>query len=125
MLSLAEPLSYDNPPASYISSTPVSAIIKRLAWYWLAPDTRKGYAAAINFYVSFFAVHNEKPWPAQTIMLEDWAATRIIGSTLPKQGRIKPDAVLSYLLALKLYHIDRRLSLGGFDNPRMALIIKG
>ena len=112
MLSLAEPLSYDDPPASYLSSTPGSAIVKRLAWYGLAPDTRKGYAAAINSYVSFCAVHNEKPWPAQTIMLEEWAATRIFGSTLPKQGQIKPDAVLSYLSALKSYHIDSRLSGG-------------
>ncbi len=58
-------------------------------------------------------------------MLEEWAAPRIYGSTLPKQGQIKPDTVLSYLSALKSYHIDRRLSLKGFDDPRMALIIKG
>ncbi len=57
-------------------------------------------------------------------MLEEWVATRIFGSTLPKQSQIKPDAVLSYLLALKSYHIDWWVSLGGFDNPRMALIIK-
>ncbi len=124
MLSLAESLSYDDPPASYLSSIPGSAIVKRLAWYWLAPDPRKSYAAAINSYVSFCAVHNEKPWPAQTIMPEEWAATRIFGSTLPNQGQIKPDAVLSYLSALKSYHIDRRLSPRGFDDPRMALIIK-
>ncbi len=71
MLSLAEPLSYDDPQAFYLSSTPGSAIFKRLAWYWLAHDTRKGYVAAINSYVSFCVVHNEKPWPAQTIMLEE------------------------------------------------------
>lgn len=58
-------------------------------------------------------------------MLEEWAANRIYGSTLPKQGQIKPDTVSSYLSALKSYHIDRRLSLKGFDDPRMALIIKG
>ncbi len=58
-------------------------------------------------------------------MLKEWAATSIFGSTLPKQGQIKPDAVLSYLSALKSYHIDRRLSPGVFDDPRMALIIKG
>ncbi len=125
MLSLAEPLSYDDPPASYLSSTSGSAIVKRLAWYRLAPDNRKGYAAAINSYVSFCGVHNQKLWLAQTIMLEKWAATRIFGSTLPKQGKIKPDAILSYLSALKSCHIDRRLSLGGSDNPPMALIIKG
>ncbi len=55
-------------------------------------------------------MHNEKPWPAQTIMLEKWATTCIFGSTLPKQSQIKPDAVLS---------------VEGFDDPRMALIIKG
>ncbi len=125
VLSLAEPLSYDDLPASYLTSTPGSAIVKRLAWYGLAPDTKKGYAAAINFYVSFCAMHNKKPWLAQTIMLEEWAATRIFGSTLPKQGQIKPDAVLSYFSVLKSYHIDRRLNLGGFDDPRMTLIIKG
>lgn len=32
---------------------------------------------------------------------------------------------MSYLSALKSYHIDRRLNLKGFDDPRMALIIKG
>ena len=58
-------------------------------------------------------------------MLEEWAANRIFGSILPKQGQIKPDTVASYLSALKSYHIDRQLSLKGFDDPRMALIIKG
>ncbi len=58
-------------------------------------------------------------------MLEEWAATRTFESKLPKQGQIKPDAVLSYLSALKSYHIDRRLSLGDFDDLRIALIIKG
>ncbi len=125
MLPLAELLSYDEPPASYPSSTPGSAIIKRLAWYGLDPATRKGYAAAINSYVLFYAAYIGKLWPAQTIMLGEWAATRIFGSKLPKQGQIKPDAVLSYLSAFKSYHIDRRLSLEDFDDPRMAFIIKG
>lgn len=125
MSQLAEPLAYDDPPASYLSSTPGSTIVKRLAWYGLALDTRKGYAAAINSYVSFCALYNKQLRPASTTMLEEWAAPRIYGSTLPKQGQIKPDTVLSYLSALKSYHIDRRLSLKGFDDPRMALIIKG
>ncbi len=111
-------------PASYLSSTLGSAIVKRLAWYRLAPDTREGYAAAINSYVSFCAVDNEKLWLTETIMLEEWAATRIFRRTLNKKSQIKPDAVMSYLSALKLYHIDRRLSLGNFDDPRIAPIIK-
>ena len=57
-------------------------------------------------------------------MLEEWAATPIFGNTLPKQCEIKPDAVLSYLPTLKLYHMARRLSLGGFADSRIAFIIK-
>ncbi len=124
VLSLAEPLSYNDPRASYLSSTPGSAIVKRLAWYRLALDNRKGYISAIHSYVLFCVVYNKKLWPAQTIMLEEWAATPIFESTLSKQGQIKPDAVLSYLSALKSYHTDRCLSLWGFDDPRMTLIIK-
>ncbi len=125
MLSLAQHLLYDDPPAFYLSATPGSAIVKRLAWYRLAPNTRKGYTASINSYVSFCVVHNEKSWSAPTIMLEEGAVTRIFGNTLPKQGQLNPDAVPSYLLALKSYHIDRRLSLGRFYDPQMALTIKG
>ncbi len=43
----------------------------------------------------------------------------------PKQGQIKPDTVANNFSALKSYHIDRRLSLKGFDDPLMALIIRG
>ncbi len=32
---------------------------------------------------------------------------------------------MSYLSALKSYHINRHLSLEGFDNPCIAIIIKG
>lgn len=56
-------------------------------------------------------------------MLEEWAANRIFGSTITKQGQVKPDIVLSYLSALKSYHIDRQLSLK-VDDPRMALTIQ-
>lgn len=57
-------------------------------------------------------------------MLEEWAANWCYASTLLKQSQIKPDTVVSYLSALKSYHIDRRLSLKGFDNLWRALIIK-
>ena len=123
--SLAEPLSFDEPPTSYLSSTPGSTIVKRLAWYGLASDTRKGYSSAIDSYEAFCAVFNVQPWPASASILEEWAANRIFGSTLPKQGQVKPETVSSYLSALKSYHIDRQLSLEGLNDPRMALIIKG
>lgn len=92
MSLLAEPLLYDEPPASYLSSTSGSTIVKRLAWYGLAPDTRKGYAAAIDSYESFCALFNKSSWPVTTRVLGEWAANQIFGiSTLSKQDQIKSD----------------------------------
>ena len=122
---MAEPIEFDDPPASYLSSTPGSTIVKRLAWYGLAPGTRKGYNSAIDSFESFCMLRQRPAWPAAVEMLEEWVAYRIYGSTLPKQGQVKPETMSSYLLTLKSYHIDRHLSLEAFDTPRIALIIKG
>lgn len=46
-------------------------------------------------------------------------------STILKQGQIKPDKILSYLLALKSYYFNWQLNLKGFNKPQMAFIIKG
>jgi hypothetical protein len=64
-------------------------------------------------------------WPASSDSLEEWAANRIYGSTLPKQGRIKPDTMTAYLAGVRSYHIDKKLSTQAFENPRLAWIIKG
>lgn len=74
---------------------------------------------------SYFVYSLMKTRGLHPTMLEEWAANRIFGNTLPKQGQIKPETVASYLSALKSYHIDWRLSLKGFDDRRMTLIIKG
>lgn len=99
-------MAYNKLPASYLLCTSGSIIVKRLAWYGLVPNIRKGYAAAINAYVLFCALYNKEPELASTIILKEWAATRMYGSTLPKQGQIKPDIILSYLLALKSYYFN-------------------
>ena len=57
-------------------------------------------------------------------MLEEYTANRIFENTLPKHGQVKPNTVLSYLSALKFYHIDKQFSLKGFENPQMAFIIR-
>ncbi len=64
-------------------------------------------------------------WPATKFLLEEWVAHRIFGSTLPKQGQVKPETMETYLSALKSYQIYRHLSLEAFDTPQIALIIKG
>ncbi len=122
---MAEPIVFDDPPAAYLSFTPGSAIVKRLAWYDLAPNTRKGYNSAIESFESFCAMMQRPAWPATKFLLEEWIAHRIFRSTLSKQGQVKPETVGTYFSALKLYHINRHLSLEAFDTPRIALIIKG
>lgn len=117
MSALAELFVYNDSPTSYLFSILKLTIVKCLAWYSLAPNIKKGYSAVINTYVIFCALHNKEPWPVSTTMLEEWAANRIFGNTLLKQGQVKPDKVLSYLSALKSYHIDKRLSLKNFDDP--------
>lgn len=89
MSLLAEPILFDEPPASYLSTTPGPAIVKRLAWYGLAPDTWKGYATPIDLFEDLCMLCNKKPWPASTHMLEEWAGNCIFRSTLPKQGSYK------------------------------------
>lgn len=106
MSPLIEPLVYNDPPIFYLFSTPGSTIVKRLVWYRLTSNTKRGYVATINFYTSFYTFYNEKSWPTSRTILEEKAATRIYRSTLPKQGQIKPDTVISNLLALKSYHIN-------------------
>ncbi len=122
---MAEPIEFNNPPASYLSSTPGFTIVKRLVWYGLAPDIRKGYTLAINLFESFYVLQQKPAWPTTIEMLEEWVAYCIYESTLPKQDQVKPKTMSSYLSALKSYHIDRHLSLEAFDTPRITLIIKG
>lgn len=49
----------------------------------------------------------------------------MFGSTAEYLGQVKPDTMLSYLSALRSYHVDRNLSIEAFDNPRLDRIIKG
>lgn len=122
--SLAKPFEYDDPFESYLSLSPNSDIIKLLIRYGLALNTRKSYIIVINSYNLFYVLHCQETYLSSTIILEEWVVTKILGSTLPKQAQIKPDTMINYLSTLKSYHTDRNLSLKGFDDPWMALIIK-
>ncbi len=121
---MAEPIAFDNPPAAYLSSTPGSAIVKRLAWYGFASYTKKSYNSAIELFESFYVMMKRPAWSTTKFLLEEWVAHWIFGSILPKQGQVKPETVGTYLSALKSYHIDRHLIFAAFDTPRIALIIK-
>lgn len=121
MFILAKPLSFHESLAPYLYSKSGSTIVKQLVWYGLAPDTRKGYAAAINSYKSFCALFNEKSWPALTTMLEEWVANRIFGSTLlnkAKQSSIQWPATCR--------HSTCTTSIAGWVlKASLTLIIKG
>lgn len=99
MFPLTKLFAYNDSPISYLFSTLGLTIVKHLAWYGLVPDIRRGYIAAINSYNSFYTFHNKKSWLISMNMLEEWAVTRIYRSMLPKQGQIKSNTIISYLLA--------------------------
>lgn len=124
MSSLAEPLHFTEPPASYLSSTSGSTIVKRLTWNGVSAETRNGYQTVIDSYKTFCMLFNLPAWPATSHTLEKWSANWIYGSNLSKQGQIKPDTVLSYLSELQAYHIDHSLPLDAFEGPHLAWIIK-
>lgn len=44
-----DPSRFDDPPASYLSTTPGSTIVKSLAWYFLSAETRKHYQTEILY----------------------------------------------------------------------------
>lgn len=48
-----------------------------------------------------------------------------MGSSLAKQGQIKPDTMASYLSALQSWHIDHKYSILPFKSPRMKLLLVG
>jgi hypothetical protein len=64
-------------------------------------------------------------WPASSDSLKEWAINRIYDSTLSKQERIKLDIMTAYLVDVRSYHIDKKLSTQAFENSRLAWIIKG
>lgn len=45
-------IKFNNPLASYLSLTLSSIIIKQLAWYGFAPNTKKSYTSAIDLFKS-------------------------------------------------------------------------
>lgn len=91
--------------------------VKSLLWAGLSPNTRKGYQSAIRSYEYYTKYIDTTTWPATTQSLEEWAAGRLMGSSITKQGQVKPDTVASYLSALGSWHIDHEYSTSPFESP--------
>ena len=67
---MAKPIEFDDSPAFYLSSTPGSTIVKRLAWYGLVFDIKKGYCLAIDSFELFCLLRQRPAWPAMVEILE-------------------------------------------------------
>lgn len=126
MSLLAEPIEYTSPPAAFLNAIPDRSYnFKQALWFGLSPDTRKVYQAAVKSYEYFCYTKTISPWPASLFGLEEWVTQRLFGSSIKLLSQLKPDTILSYLSALRSYHVDRNLSTGAFDNPRLDRIIRG
>lgn len=69
-----DPFRFDDPPASYLSTTPGSTIVKSLAWYFLSAETRKHYQTGVNSYETLCMFVKLSPWHATVYILEEWLA---------------------------------------------------
>lgn len=64
-------------------------------------------------------------WPAIVELLAEWAANRLMGSTITMQRQVKANTVASYLSALRSWHVDDEFSLTPFEAPRLKLLHPG
>ena len=99
--------------------------VKTLIWSGLAPKTRKGYQTGVRSYIYWAAYVGATAWPATAVLLEEWAANRIMGSAIARQGQVQPDTVASYLSAIRSWHVDHEYSLTPFETLRMKLLLQG
>lgn len=118
-------MSYDAPPQSWMDSIRGSNTVKTLIWAGLAPTTRKGYQTGIRSYIYWAAYVGATAWPATSNLLEEWAANRIMGSAIARQGQVQPDTVASYLSAIRSWHVDHEYSLAPFETLQMKLLLQG
>lgn len=125
MSSLAEPISFNAPPQSWMKSVQGSHSVKLLFWAGLSPNTRKGYQSAIRLYEYYTKYIGTTTWPATTVNLKEWAAGRLMGSSIAKQAQIKPETVAFYLSTLRSWHIDQEYSTSSFKSRRMKLLLAG
>ena len=125
MSILAAPISYNAPPQSWMNSVRGFNTVKILIWAGLSLNTRKGYQTGIRSYIYWASYVGATAWPATSDLLEEWAANRIMGSTIAKQGQVQPDTVASYLSAIRSWHIDHEYSLQPFETLRMKLLLQG
>lgn len=99
--------------------------VKQLIWAGLASKTRKSYQTGIRSYIDWAAYFGETVWPTTADLLEEWAANRIMGSTIAKQGQVQPDTVASYLSAIRSWHVDHEYSLAPFETLQIKLLLQG
>ena len=118
------PLDIDQPPLSFASVVPGSPIVQRLLWVALRPEIRRVYPSAVDSYESFCAVSGYEAYPAVSDALEKWVASQLHGGPVPKQSRVTLDTMSLYMSAVRLHHINRRLSIAAFDEPHLQRFIR-
>ena len=91
----------------------IKGLTRDLRGAGLSPNARKGYQTGIRSYIYWASYIGATSWPATAELLKEWAANRIMGSAIAKQGQVKPDTFASYL------------SLAPLETLRMKLLLQG
>jgi hypothetical protein len=69
-------------------------------------------------------INHQTLWSAILTNLKEWVVNRLYGSTLRKQGKIKPVIIQGYLSGLKSYHVNHKYSIDVFDDLRLIRLLK-
>ena len=126
MSSLADPIQPSMMPSTFKANTASpSDNYAALLWAGLTPGTRKSYEPVVRSFEHFYRFRNQEPWPANESMLGQWIAIRAYGSIDHLMSQLKPGTIISYLSALRSYHIDRRINTIVFDSPHLLHLVQG
>ena len=96
-----------------------------LLWAGLTQGIRQSYQPAIQSFEHFCKLRSEIAWPASETMLGQWVAMRAYGSSDNLMGQLKLSTILSYFLALRSYHVDRRWNTSVFESQHILRLIQG
>ena len=88
-------------------------------------ETISGYQVYRKSYETFAPLVGRPAWPPEKRVLIEWCAIRAEGSTLPRQGQLKPDSIASAFSALRAVLTWRGESTEVLDDPLIKQVRTG
>jgi hypothetical protein len=119
-------IPYSDPPQWFLNETGnYTLAAKRFMYRAFTKETISGYQAYRKSYEIFAPLVGRPAWPPEKRVLIEWCAIRAEGSTLPRQGQLKPDSIASAFSALRAVLTWRGESTEVLDDPLIKQVRTG